>query len=76
MAIHMDGKYMKRLKKRHGGQVSDRLRLNTLTLAKLFNVKPDTIRHWLFREQLVLTGDPVEDFITLARLARDKGLLD
>ena len=67
---------MKRPKKPHGGQVKTRLQLTTLHLAKLFEVQSNTILCWLHTERLVLSGDPVEDFITLARLARDKGLLD
>ena len=50
--------------------------LKTNDIARIFGVQVDTIRRWMSDKRLVLSGDPVKDFITLAKLARDKGLLD
>jgi hypothetical protein len=45
-----------------------RLKLKTEDLARAYNVRPGTIRNWIYQGKLVLTGDPVVDFLTLANL--------
>lgn len=55
-------------------RTSIRLVLRTNDLARLFQVHPRTIKRWLSTKQLVLTEDPVQDFLTLAEVWRNLGL--
>lgn len=45
-----------------------RLTLTTEDIATIFNVKPDTVRHWISNGKLTLTGDVVKDFKHIAAL--------
>lgn len=51
---------------KHGHHI--RLQLRTDDLARIFRVKPDTIRSWISKGKLALTGDPVKDFDILVDL--------
>ena len=50
-----------------------RLKMTTEDLAALFEVTSETVRFWIWKKKLVLTGDPVGDFqIITAKLAEKK----
>jgi hypothetical protein len=44
-----------------------RLTLTTDDLAQLYDVQPDTIRHWISSGKLRFTGNSTEDFKALSR---------
>ena len=74
----MPARGWRRERKPHGGQRKVRLSLTTKDIALIFRVKEDTVRQWLSkkRDTLQFTGDPATDFLVLANLAKEKGLLD
>ncbi len=55
-----------------GRRDSIRLALRTGDLARLLGVSRRTVFHWLKTGRLVLTGDPIEDFDTLAAMRSER----
>lgn len=81
IAIYMDGELYMTKKKRislpHGRPYALRVGgLTTADLAILFQVKEDTIRHWIYKDILTLTGNSLQDLVTILKLLDNKNLLE